>query len=162
MSRQSSAGADSAAGTRGEWLFRLCSAGALLAALFHAAAILSPSVAALEYDSTYPLWRHGVFIVLDTTLGALFLSRPPWLIPLFAIVTAQILYSHGSGAWYRWTREQRIDWISIAILIAAPVALAMLIAEAGESRAEPPTRPLVCVDLASHEAGNEEHPSRRT
>lgn len=117
-----------------EVLFRASAAGALVAAVFHAVAMLSSTAAALEYEPTYPAWRHVVFIVIDSSVAWLFLRRPMWLVWAYAVLTAQILSSHGMGAWVVWTNEHRIDWISVAISIAAPVALVLLLLDWRERR----------------------------
>jgi len=116
--------------------FRVSAAGALVAALFHAAAMLSQPVAALEYKPTYPTWRHVAFIVIDMSLAWLLLRRPRWLVWAFAALTLQILSSHGVGAWAMWTAQHRIDWISVAISIAAPVVLLLLFMDRRDRRME--------------------------
>ncbi len=112
-----------------ESLFRLCSLAALAAALFHAAAMVSPAVAQLEYEPTYPAWRHVVFIVIDGSLAWFFLRRPRWLVWAYGVLTMQVLNSHGLGAWRLWIDEDRIDWISVAVTLVAPAILVLLIAD---------------------------------
>ena len=102
--------------------------------MFHMLAIFSRPVAALEYDSTYPVWRHVVFIVIDSSLVFLFLRRPAWLRWAFAALTVQILNGHGRAVWTAIVQQHRIDWISVTISIAAPAALAMLFLD---TRSEP-------------------------
>ncbi len=80
----------SPAGPR-EILFRVSAGIAVVAALFHAVTMLSPTVGALEYESTYPTWRHVVFIIIDAGLAWLLLRRPMWLVWAFAVLTLQIL-----------------------------------------------------------------------
>ena len=82
-----------------ERLFRLCAVGALVAAMFHAAAMLSPAVARIEYPPGYPTWGHVAFIGVNVTLAWLFVRRPIWLVWAFALVTLHILNGHGRGAW---------------------------------------------------------------
>jgi hypothetical protein len=115
-------------------VFRLASAGALAAALFHAAAIASPAIARLEYEPTYPISRHLAFIVIDGALALLFLRRPLWLVWAYGLLTLQVLNSHGRGAWRLWVDEHRVDWISVAVSIATPIILWFLFMESRARR----------------------------
>jgi len=119
-----------------ENVFRLASAGALAAALFHAAAIVSPAIAQLEYEPTYPISRHLVFIAIDGALAELLLRRPWWLVWAYAPLVVQTLNSHGLGAWRIWVNERRVDWISVAVSIATPIILWFLLMESRERRRE--------------------------
>jgi len=109
-----------------EWLFRICAASAALAAAFHAAAMASPSVARIEYDPGYPAWRHVVFIAINGSLAWLFLRRPRWLVWPFALLTIEVVGGHGYRAWELWATARRVDWISIAVVLAAPSILLLL------------------------------------
>jgi hypothetical protein len=79
-------------------LFWLGSATAAAAALFHAAAMVSPTISRLEYPPTYPTWRHVLFIAIDAALAWLLVQRPAWLVWAFAVLTLQVLSGHGRGA----------------------------------------------------------------
>jgi multidrug transporter EmrE-like cation transporter len=98
-----------------EHLFRLCAVGALVAAMFHAAAMLSPAFARIEYPPGYPIWRHVAFIGVNVTLAWLFLRRPIWLVWAFALLTLHILNGHGRGAWTMWVDQRRVLWISVFV-----------------------------------------------
>jgi len=112
-----------------EVVFQIAAVAAAIAAAFHLAAILSESVARLEYEATYPLWRHVLFIAIDSALVLLFLRRPSWFVWVFTALTIQILTGHGRGAWRIWTNEHRIDWISVAVSIGAPLILVVLVVD---------------------------------
>jgi hypothetical protein len=108
-------------------VFHIASLAAVAAALFHFAAMLSPSVSRIEYEPGYPQWRHIVFIGINIILARLFQVRPRWFIWAYAALTAQVLYSHGLGAYRLWLAEGRVDWISVAVSVGAPVLLIALI-----------------------------------
>jgi hypothetical protein len=110
-------------------LFRIAAVAAVAAAAFHCAAMVSPSIASLEYEPTYPVWRHVLFIGIDSSLAVLFVRRPRWLVWAYALLTVQVLHSHGLGAWELWVTEHRIDWISVAVSIAAPAILVLLVVD---------------------------------
>lgn len=112
-----------------ELLFCLSAVAAIAAALFHAAAMASPAIARIEYEPTYPAWRHVVFIAIDGSLAPLLLRRPRWLVWAYGLLTLQILNSHGLGAWRLWQENGQIDWISVAVSLAAPAILALLIVD---------------------------------
>lgn len=107
-------------------VFTACAVGAVAAAAFHASAMASPSIARIEYESTYPAWRHVLFIVIDVATARLLLSRPRWFLWAYAVLTIQILNGHGRGAWQLWVEQQRLDWISVAVSLAAPAVLVLL------------------------------------
>ena len=110
-------------------LFKLAAAGSFFAALYHLTAIAIPTFGAMAYPPTYPLWRHLIFIVIDTAFGALFLRRPTWLIWPYALLVLQIYNGHGVGAWTMWQREGRIDWVSVITVVGATLGLVLLIAD---------------------------------
>jgi hypothetical protein len=112
-----------------ERILKLSAAAAAIAAAFHLTAIFSETVTRLEYGPTYPLWRHVLFIGIDSALVVLFLRRPRWFVWAFAALTIQILNGHGLGAWRIWTNEHRIEWISVAVSIGAPVILVVLVVD---------------------------------
>jgi hypothetical protein len=122
-----------AAATR-EIIFRLAAVGAAPAAVFHAVAMLSPEIARVEYEPNYPMWRHIVFFLIDGVLAWLFLRRPLWLVWAYGVLTLQILNGHGRGAWRIWMDEHRVDWISVAVSVLAPVVLCTLFVDWRERR----------------------------
>jgi len=109
-----------------ESLFRLCAAGAVVAGTFHLAAMVNPAIARIEYDSTYPAWRHVLFIAINGAVAWLLIRRPRWFVWPFALLTIHVVAGHGYWAWHVWTFERRVDWISFAVVIATPAILALL------------------------------------
>jgi hypothetical protein len=115
-------------------LFRLAAAGAVVAVAIHAAALLVPAFAAASYPPGYPAWRHGVFIAIDATAAVLFLVRPRWFTWAYALLTAQVIYSHGGPAWTSWQRDGQVAWIDAAALVAIPLALVLLVVDRRQGR----------------------------
>jgi hypothetical protein len=113
----------------GDRLYRLVAAACFFAALYHVAAIAIPAFGAMAYPPTYPLWRHLIFIVVNTIFGALFLQRRTWVIWPYALLVLQIYNGHGVGAWRLWQREDRIDWVSVITVIGATIGLALMIVD---------------------------------
>ena len=110
-------------------LFRLAAAGAAIAVLVHIAALASPSFDALLYSSTYPWWRHVLFIWIDATLACLLPRPPSWLVWPYGALTLQVLYSHGLGGWHERQRTGRFHWIDVVAVVAVPLLLAVLVAD---------------------------------
>ena len=110
-----------------ELLFGLAAAGAVVAVAIHAAALAVQTFAAATYPPAYPAWRHGVFIAINATAAVLFLVRPRWFVWAFAVLTAQVIYSHGGSAWASWQRDGQVAWIDAAALVAIPLALVLLV-----------------------------------
>ncbi len=81
-----------------------------------------------------PRWRHGLFILINALGAWLVLRRPPGLVLPFLAITLQQMYSHGTRALTWWHREQRVDWISLCIIVILPLALVLLIKDARERR----------------------------
>lgn len=108
------------------WWFRLAAAGALVAVAIHAAALAVPAFATATYPPGYPAWRHLLFVAIDAALAWLFLRRPGWFVWAYAILTAQVIYSHGGGALASWQRHGRVAWIDVVALVAVPLALGLL------------------------------------
>ncbi len=72
--------------------------------------------------------RHMVFAGINMVLIFLFLKRPAWFVILFAILTIQQLFSHGSR-FYHYLSNNEFDWISAALVIFMPFLLYLLILE---------------------------------
>jgi hypothetical protein len=108
--------------------FRLAVLGALVAAVIHAAGLLVPAFAAANYPA-YPAWRHGAFIAINLSLAWLFVRRPPWFVWAYAVLTAQVFYSHGGSAWTSWQHDGHVRWIDALALVAVPLALVLLVVD---------------------------------
>jgi hypothetical protein len=114
--------------------FRIAAVGAMVAAGIHAAALAVPAFGAAAYPPPYPVWRHGVFIAINLSAAWLFLRRPSWFVWAYAVLTAQVLYSHGGSAWTSWQRDGRVTSIDAAALIAIPLALVLLVMDYRRTR----------------------------
>ena len=49
-----------------------------------------------------------------------------------AVLTLQVLYSHGGSAWASWQHAGRAAWIDAAALVAVPLGLVLLIVDRRE------------------------------
>jgi hypothetical protein len=110
-------------------LFRLAAVGASLAVAIHAAALAMPAFAAVAYPTGYPAWRHVLFVAINLTLAPLFLRRPAWFVWAFAVLTAQVIYSHGGAALASWQRDGHIRGIDAVAVVGVPLALALLVTD---------------------------------
>jgi hypothetical protein len=107
-------------------------------AAFHAVALVRPDIAPPS-----PPWRHGLFAAINTVVAIGMVARPRGFVFAFAALTAQQLVSHGSTAWSAWAEEQRVDVVSLLVVIAMPVLLLALVIEARQLDARPTSaRPL--------------------
>ena len=112
------------AGTR-DWLFRLCAAGFLAGAIYHAVGLVRPDWLVFQ-----PAWRHALFVALNLAFAVGFLYRPRWFPWVFAILTAEQLYGHGLRAAEIWGAEGRVDWPSVAVILGLPPMLVLLFLDA--------------------------------
>ena len=102
-------------------VFVVFACGFIAAAAFHIAAIAFPGV-----DIPSPAWRHALFIAVNLGAAAGMIFRPRWFALPFAVLTAQQVYSHGMTLVSAW-RSGRIDWPSVVVLVAMPLALFLLV-----------------------------------
>ena len=107
------------------------------AAAYHVAAVFG----ALPDDAS-PVWRHAIFVGIDSIGIWYLLKRPVALLPVFLLVVAQQSVSHGQRAILWWIRDGRIDMISIITLSALSVALPLLVLDARDR--SPRVRRIVC------------------
>lgn len=115
-------------------LFRLAAAAFLITAVYHLAAMIVPKFAAIAYPPSYPMWRHAVFIIINTTFAAWFLTRPSWLIWPYTILVFQIFNGHGIDAWTLWQHERRIDWPSVVSVLGSTLGLWLLLVDRADRR----------------------------
>jgi len=92
-----------------------------LAAIYHLAAFISPG-----FFPPCPAWRHLLFIVLNIVGLLLSIRRWIWFWIPFTLLTIQQMISHGSRAYEWWTLNNRIDMISIIIMLSMPVMAVVL------------------------------------
>jgi hypothetical protein len=115
-------------------VFVAFAAGFVVAAGFHVVALAAPGV-----DIPTPAWRHALFVAINLGAAAGMIFRPRGFALAFAVLTAQQLYSHGRTL-VSALAEGRVDWPSVAVLVAMPVAL-VLLARERQSRHSPPAPP---------------------
>ncbi len=106
--------------------FRILAAATLVIGLYHLAALTIPAFAQIAYPPNYPALRHIVFIFIDILFAYLFLANRRILLWPYLLVTAQVLYSHGSRAGRWWIIDHRVDWISLIFIPAVLMGLAFL------------------------------------
>jgi hypothetical protein len=94
------------------------------AALFHAAAIVMPTLGASS-----PAWRHALFSLINGVCAYGFVRRPRWFVLAFGVLVVQQLWSHGNEAWSVWHGFHQIDWVSLAVTLVMPFALGLLLRE---------------------------------
>jgi hypothetical protein len=105
--------------------FAVVALGFAAAALFHAIAIAVPQIA-----EPSPSWRHALFVVVNSAFALGMWKRPRWFVVVFAALTAQQLYGHGTYGLDVWRREARVDWASVLVVVALPIVLALLVRDA--------------------------------
>ena len=116
-------------------LFRLLSIAGLLAAAYHLAGVLG-----YLPGSRAPMWRHMLFVAIDTTASFYLIYRPIWALPLFVALTLQQTWSHGTALYDRCDSKLDIDWLSLAILIGLYASLALLTLDAKRRLSHPVSR----------------------
>jgi hypothetical protein len=118
-------------------IFTWCAIGMGCAVAYHAAGAFG----FLTSDTT-PVWRHLLFVVIDALGIWYFLRRPVIVLPVFALLFAQQIYSHGGRVLRWWTVEHRVDTISIITLTGLTIACVALVIDARDR--SPRVRRLVC------------------
>ena len=108
-------------------LLRIAALGAAIATLVHATALALPSVNDFLYSPAYPWWRHIIFIGINGTLAWLLPRPPSWLVWPYAVLTLQVLFSHGLGGWQNWIRTGRINWLDPVSVVLVPALLLVLV-----------------------------------
>jgi hypothetical protein len=103
-------------------VFAILAIGFFAAGAFHAVAFFAPEVAAAS-----PPWRHALFVAVNLAVGVGMLRRPGWFTPLFGLLCAQQLVSHGLFSWEVWQAEQRIDWASVVVFVFMPATFLLLL-----------------------------------
>ena len=101
-------------------LFIVFSILALVAAIYHLVNLFYKT-----HDS--PAWRHILFTLICFSCAYYFIARPKYFVYLFGALVIQQYYSHGSYLIDLWEAQQKIHWISMAVLIFMPNCLFYLI-----------------------------------
>jgi hypothetical protein len=104
---------------------RLLALGLLLAAAYHVVAIVNGSAAA---------GRHALFVAINLLFAAGFWRPFRGFVVLVALLVVQQLVSHGQTLLRVLEAEQRVDWPSVIVLIAMPLAIAVLVLESRSRR----------------------------
>jgi hypothetical protein len=104
------------------WLF---SAGFGVAAIFHLAALIDPTL-----GEPSPPWRHLLFAAINVAAAVGMARRPRGFVFAFAALLAQQVYSHGTVLISTWRSEHRVDWASVVVLVAMPAVFALLVRDA--------------------------------
>lgn len=105
-------------------LFQIGAAIFLVAAVFHAAAAVIPTIAGGT------VWRHVLFAGIDGAFAYLLLRRTWWVAIPLAILTVQQVVHHGEGL----LRAGRVNWIDLGVVVVLPVILGLSIVELIQSR----------------------------
>lgn len=75
------------------------------------------------------IFRHVLFVVIDIYCVYGFLYRHNLFIIFLSILTIQQIYTHGLHLFVTWDFEQKIHWISVAVLILMPLGMIKVIRE---------------------------------
>lgn len=74
-----------------------------------------------------PAWRHGIFVCINLFCVYGILNRPKYFILIVFLLLVQQCYSHGQRMVKMWAAQQRIDWVSVFVLVLLLIALICLI-----------------------------------
>jgi hypothetical protein len=102
--------------------FQICAALFFLAALYHLAGAVAPSLGIRGAPA-----RHAVFVGIDASFALLLLRRPWWLPLPLALLTFYSVYRHGHGAWKQWQITGQLDWIGVGVVVALPAIFALVV-----------------------------------
>jgi len=103
-------------------LFRYFAAVFGIAVLFHIGGMFC-------HFNGCPWWRHLIFVGVDLFIVYGILKRPQYFIYIFMVFLMQQYYSHGSALVHLWKVQQRVDWISLLVIVYLPIVLAFLIVD---------------------------------
>ena len=95
--------------------FRLMAVGFTAAALVHAGEGIAGILGYQLRD--YPLWRHGLFVLLDAGLALIAVRSPRLLWAPLLLVLAQQTTTHGREVWDTWRSRHDIAWLSLSTMI---------------------------------------------
>lgn len=97
----------------------------VLATVF-AIAALQHLLGALDAHGDGSAGRHLVFVGINALVAVGLWRRPPFFAWVFVVLALQQLMSHGGEIVRAWTKEHRIDWLSMAVL-AVVISTAVLL-----------------------------------
>lgn len=101
-------------------LFKFVSVLSLVIAIYHLVGIF------YQLDQSPP-WRHAVFVIICLFCYYSFVKRPKYFVYFFLALTAQQFYSHGGYFISQWFHYNKVDWISLLLLVLFPIILINLI-----------------------------------
>ncbi len=85
-------------------------------AVFHGLALLWPTI-----SNPSPPWRHAIFVVVALLIAFAFARKWRWLWLPMSILVVQQLLGHGRDFFAALAEAPlRIDWQSLAVLVAMP------------------------------------------
>jgi hypothetical protein len=99
------------------WIYAALS---LLLAGFHFLGIFYPV-------NSSPVWRHGLFVLINLVCAYGFLNRPAFFVYFFFLLLLQQLYSHGGSALRFWMQTQIVCWLDMTILLFMIIAFVLLV-----------------------------------
>jgi hypothetical protein len=120
--------------------FRLVGAGFAIGALVHAGEGFASMLGYHLRD--YPLWRHGLFVVLDGGLAALAIRWPLLLWAPLLLLLAQQSSTHGRDVWETWRHLHGVAWLSLGTMtfVTASAILAVDYRWRGSTSTSPTVR----------------------
>ncbi|MBI5512808.1 MAG: hypothetical protein HY909_03525 [Deltaproteobacteria bacterium] len=95
------------------------------AGLYHLVGALAPTFA-----PRLPTWRHGLFAAVDLVAAVGLWRDFRGFSLLFAVLTAQQLWSHGGDLLRAATVHHRLDALSLVVVLLMPGALALVLRRA--------------------------------
>lgn len=108
-------------------------------AIFFLVASVYHIVAIFFKINTSPIWRNILFIFINLFTAWGLWKRPSLFIYFFAALMLQQLYSHGSDLINEWTLQNKIDYISILVLLLMPTIFVLLFLDKiGKLKKAPP------------------------
>jgi hypothetical protein len=113
-------------------VFMVFAALAFAAMLYHTIGAVQP------FDAT-PVWRHTLFIGINTICIFGLLKRPKWFVWFWGILTIQQLYSHGSH-FINLLQQHKFNFIDAGVVLLMPIIFILLLKDK-KSTIPSPTNP---------------------
>ncbi len=102
------------------WLFKVISILSVVIAIYHFVGIFYPI-------NSSPPWRHSIFVCVCLFCCYGFVKRPKYFNYFFFVLLVQQFYSHGLYLLSQWSDYNKVDWISLLLLVFLPVIFFALI-----------------------------------
>jgi hypothetical protein len=81
-----------------------------------------------------PLWRNGLFVIINLFCFYGLLKRPGYFVYLFGILLLQQVYSHGGDLLNLWSTHKQVDWLSLGVIIYMPLVFVLLVVDTRSKR----------------------------